>query len=238
MLDLDDKNAFATSFITRSDIRRRGLGKQTWQACMDVVAGKNIILNAAVNREDMYNKLGFVACKNRMRFSDYMFPLKKKEPSVSINVASIVDYDKSLFQKVYEYDQKIQPINRRDFIENHMNKSDIVKVVLQRDKVAGFICLRKNYKGYVIMPLYANSPDIAKQLLQPVAESLGENTDVKVGIPCGNPKAEEVFTDVGWFPIPYKPINVKLRMQTTIDYRDQRDETKVYSVMNYSYVLI
>ena len=56
MLDLDDENAFATSFITRSDLRGRGLGKQTSQACMEVVAGKNVILNAAVNREDMYKK--------------------------------------------------------------------------------------------------------------------------------------------------------------------------------------
>ena len=100
-----------------------------------------------------------------MRFIDYMFPLKRKEePPELIKVASIADYDESLFEKVFEYDQKIQPINRRDFIENHMNKSDIVKVALQRDKVVGFICLRKNYKGYVIMPLYANSLDIAKQL--------------------------------------------------------------------------
>ena len=221
------------------DLRGRGLGKQTWQACMEAVAAKNVILNAAVNREDMYIKLGFTVCTNRMRFIDYMFPLKRKEKaSELIKVASITDYDECLFEKVFEYDQKIQPINRKDFIENHMNKSDIVKVALQRDKVVGFICFRKNYKGYVIMPLYANSLDIAKQLLQPVAESLVENTDVKVGIPCGNPKAQEVFTDIGWFPMPYKPINVKLRMQTTIDHSDQIDQTKVYSVMNYSYVLI
>lgn len=239
MLSLDEKSAFVTSFITRSDLRGRGLGKKTWAACMDAVKGKNVILNAAENREGMYNKLGFKVSKTRMRFIDYMFPFKKKPNTEGIiSVASIVDYDSSMFDQVYAYDETIQPIERRDFVKNHLAKSDKAKVALQGDEVVGYICLRKNYKGFVIMPLYANTFDIARQLLRSIADSVEDNTDVKVGIPCGNPKAQDIFKDIGWYPMPIKPINVKLRMQTTVDYSDNIDETRVYSVMNYSYVLI
>ena len=153
-------------------------------------------------------------------------------------VASVVDYQESMFEKIYAYDRRIQPIERRAFVKNHIEKSDVVKVALNKEETVGFVCLRKNYKGYMIMPLYADGQDIANQLVQEVVKGIEAGTQIKLGIPNGNPSASKVFENIGWFARPYNPMHVNLRMHTHRDYSDELDESKVYSAMNYSYVLI
>ena len=239
MLSLDDTNAFVTTFITKPELRGKGIGRKVWDACMDAVKGKNVIVNAAPNREEMYNKLGFTVSKNRMEIQDYAFPLKKVEPVEKVEeVAEVFNYQPSMFDKVYAYDQLIQPIERRDFVRNHIAQSDIVKVALNDGKVVGYVCVRKNYKGFMIMPLYADNIKIARQLVHSVANSIDDDTPIKIGIPSGNEGAEEIFTDFGWFARSYNPYYVNLRMHKKVDFADSIKEKKVYSAMNYSYVLI
>ncbi len=239
MLSLDEHNAFVTVFITRPDLRGRGIGRRVWDACSATTRGKNLVINAAPNREAMYNRLGFVASKDRMLMVDHVFAMKRAasrdEPRAA---APLVDYSPDLFDRVYAYDQSIQPLERRVFVRNHLDKSDVVKVAFRDDAVVGYACLRKNFKGFMIMPLYADSPDIARLLLHGVAENVEENEQIKIGIPGGNPAAEEIFKAIGWFERPYNPLYVNLRMHTSIDYADVIDQSKVYSAMNYSYVLI
>ena len=238
MMSLDDKSAFVTTFITKPELRGKGIGKKVWAACKEAVKGKNIILNAAPDREEMYNKLGFTVSKNRMEIVDYVFPFKKNEDEKLEGASSVVDYQGSMFEKVYAYDRQIQPIERRAFVRNHTEKSDAVKVALQKDEVVGYVCLHKNYKGYMVMPLYSDTDDVAKQLLHEVVKDVEVNTQMKLGIPTGNPRAKEIFKANGWFARPYNPMYVNLRMHTTLDYADELDEKKVYSAMKYSYVLI
>ena len=238
MLSLDDKSAFVTTFITKPELRGKGIGKKVWAACEEAVKGKNIIVNAAPDREQMYNKLGFTVSKNRMEIVDYVFPFKKNEGEKLNEVSTVVDYQGSMFEKVYVYDRQIQPIERRAFVKSHIEKSDAVKVALLKGEVVGYVCLRKNYKGYMVMPLYADADDVAKQLLHAVVKNVEVNTQMKLGIPSGNPGAKEVFKSIGCFERPYNPMYVNLRMHTTLEYADELDEKKVYSAMNYSYVLI
>ena len=206
---------------------------------MERVKDKNVILNAAPDREEMYNKLGFTVSKNRMEIQDYVFPMKKIEAGKNFEeAANVVDYQPSIFEEVYAYDKGIQPIERRDFVRNHIAQSDMVRVALNDGNVVGYVCVRKNYKGVMIMPLYADCLIVARQLLHSVALSIDDGSLIKIGIPSGNSGAEEIFKDIGWFARPYNPYYVNLRMHTKVDYADDINEKKVYSAMNYSYVLI
>ena len=53
------KQLVVASFITRIDSRSKGHGKKIWKPCMDAEPGKNVILNCACSREDLYMKIGF-----------------------------------------------------------------------------------------------------------------------------------------------------------------------------------
>ena len=239
MPSLDEDNAFVTSFITKPELRGQGIGMKVWDACRKTVAGKNVIINAAPNREEMYNRLGFVTSKNRMQLIDYDFKLKRAESFKNINqVASVSDCDQSLMEKVVLYDKTIQPMEREAFLKNRFEKSDKVKVTLKDGEVVGYGCLRKGYKGFMMMPLYANTTEVARQLLKEILEGVNENEPIKIGIPKGNKKAEEMFKEIGWFSRPYDPMHVNLRMHTAVDYADQIDQSRVFSVLNYCYVLI
>ena len=77
MLSLDDESACVTTFITTPELRGKGIGKKVWAACKEAVKGKNVIINAAPNREEMYNGLGFTVSKNRMQIFDYVFQLEE-----------------------------------------------------------------------------------------------------------------------------------------------------------------
>ena len=85
-----------------------------------------------------------------------------------------------------------------------------MKVALQKDEVVGYVCLRKNYEGYMVMPLYSDTDDVAKQLLHEVVKDVEVNTQMKLGIPTGNPRAKEIFKANDWFARPYNPMYVNL----------------------------
>ncbi len=240
MLSLDEQSAFVTTFITKPELRGQGIGMKVWDACKKAVAGKNILINAAPDREKMYNRLGFVVSKNRMAIVDYVFLFKKADTlrEVQVDKSVVLDYCQSLFDGICAYDKGIQPIERAAFLKNHIEKSDKVKVTLRNGKVAGYVCLRKGYKGFMIMPLYANTTEIARQLLKEIVAGVSDNETLKIGIPNGNKEAEDLFKEVGWYSRPYNPMYVNLRMQTSTDYADNIDQSRVFSAMNYSYVLI
>ncbi len=236
MLSLDENNAFVTTFITKPEVRGHGIGTKVWAACKEAIAGKNLIVNAAPNKDQMYNKLGFIPSECRMQLIDYRFLLKRTDNFSAIqDVAQMLDYDQSLFEKVYMYDKGMQPLERKVFLKNNIEKSEKAKIALKNGEVVGYACLRKTYKGYMIQPLFADGADIAKQLLKELVQDLTENEQIKVAFPSSNTKAAEVFKEIGWSD---NPAYVILRMHTKKDLTHLIDQTRVYAVMSLSYTLI
>ncbi len=190
----------------------------------------------------MYIRMGFKTSKSRFEIQDYAFKLKNNigtKGDESTSDVTIVDYNPDLFDDLYAYDQTIQPIERKSFVKTNVDKSVQTKVAMKDGKVVGYGCSRPNYKGLMLMPLYGDDESIAAKILASLIENIEDDELIKIGIPSGNgEKARKLFHCIGWQEEPRDPMRINLRMETKSDMAEVINIQKVYSVMNYSYVII
>ncbi len=186
--------------------------------------------------------MGFKTSKSRFEIRDYGFKLKNNTNIKQFDAATevtIVDYGPTMFDDIYEYDKTIQPIERKHFVKTHIDNSVQTKVAMKNGKIVGYGCVRPNFKGFMLMPLYADDELVAGRILASLVQNIDDEELIKIGIPEGNgEKARKLFDWIGWQEEPRHPMRVNLRMETKSDLAELINVQKVYSVMNYSYVII
>jgi hypothetical protein len=88
----------------------------------------------------------------------------------------IVPYDEGLFGRIFTYDNLVQHIKpREEFLRLWFDKDQArTAVAMAGDRVLGYGCIYPTYIGYRIGPLYADSEDIAANLVQALLEVVPE----------------------------------------------------------------
>jgi hypothetical protein len=155
-------------------------------------------LDGVVEQQDNYRKSGFTFAYNNYRFAGTKTRmLAKLDTSPNGHIADLNSASDAL--KVY--DRKLFPAPRDLFLDNWLSAySHVSKVYSENGNIRGYATLRPCLTGYKVGPLFADSTDIAKALLNAVLSSIPEDHnehEVFVDMPQPNASAFALADELG-----------------------------------------
>lgn len=159
-------------FIVRDSERSKGYGAQIWQQVITRLTyypEATVLLYAVRKQIPRYQDEGFKSYQNHLRWvintSHFSFEQHKHIPHPITS--------KSL-DAIAEYDRKIFGFCRKNTLTHALSAPSIKGYMIKLDNhIEGYGLIRPCIHGHRIGPLYANSLDIAKQLLLKLLEVSG-----------------------------------------------------------------
>jgi len=151
--------AFLGFYIVRPQFRGRGYGLKIWNAALKYAGSTNIGLDGVVEQQENYKKSGFSLAYRNIRYEGVSLPSFRSFPG-------IVPVQEEHFEELLSYDFTLFPTTRPGFLKNWLHQPDsFAYMALRENKIAGYIQIRKCRRGYKTGPLFADTPEIARQLL-------------------------------------------------------------------------
>lgn len=170
-----DSFGFLGFYIVQPPFRGGGLGTEIWKMGMMHLQSRNVGLDAVLQQQKLYERLGFWPCYKSIRHQGAGTGEGKKLESIKI--LSDVPMDDLL-----AYDDRYFPVSRHAFIKSWIRQPEAFAVAaMDQDELAGYGVLRKCIYGYKIGPLFAEDELTADALFRAL---------------CGHArKGEPVFMD-------------------------------------------
>ena len=194
----DDYNGYINLYITRKAYRGMGIGRQLYEKALQSLGDRNVVLNAAWDRQDMYKTAGFMISSFKLHI--YLCPMRSvnldpagKGPMEPLTMESIKDIDIKL---LYEYDEKINLSKRFEDIKQCLQRSKFGLAVVEDGVVKGWGALSKGDLGYALSPVYADTTAVAKALIYGLLEKVPEDAQIEVAFPASNAGAQTIFDDL------------------------------------------
>ncbi len=183
---------FMGFYIVIANCRGQGYGFELWNHALSYLEGKSIGLDGVPAQQENYKKSGFLLHHNNLRYKGriegktYHYLLKA---------------DQVPFNQLVEFDATISGYERRRFLQHWITMPNTYSLVLQEnDRVKGFGTLRKCYSGFKIGPLYADSAEIAEDILLSLA-SYSKGEDLYLDIVQENSEALRLSTQYGFIKV-------------------------------------
>lgn len=149
---------FLGFYIVKPEYRGKGFGMKIWNKGLKYLDGRNIGLDGVVAQQENYKKSNFKFAYRNIR---YQGNGGGKLPDNS----SIIQLPKFNFESVNLYDRTCFPEKRREFLKSWINQPYSKSFgILKNNKLAGYGVIRKCNSAYKIGPLFADTPDLAKEL--------------------------------------------------------------------------
>ena len=148
-MSLDEFNAMATGFITRTGHRGRGIGKIVWEACKKQIKRKNLFINAIIPAISTYTKQGAILPARPFEICEIFFTLMKQFDEKFMNEIvktsyCLKTYEANMFNALDKYDATFHSIKRSHFVRVHLEKSHSVKVAYDEEgTVCGYGAVRE-----------------------------------------------------------------------------------------------
>jgi GNAT superfamily N-acetyltransferase len=163
--------------------RRRGFGIRIFRAAVARLSGRNIGLTAVAAEVPQYKKSGFAADAN----SDAVQRGRAVHRAVA---ARIVAYDAALFDAVAAYDRAVFPSARATILREWLGLPGAARVCLEDGAVRGFAVLHSGVLAPEISPCFADSVEIALDLVASLANEVPVGEAFKITVATGNPAAK------------------------------------------------
>ena len=231
---MDDSTGFIAFYVTNKTWRGKGIGRKVFDLSCQALGKRQLTLNGALDRQGMYVAGGFkVSTFTLVTYEGSIKELKLDEEEFqkkeTIEVSTIKDVG---FQKILDYDQKIHPMPRRKALKWFTDFSHVALAVTKDGVVQGWGSLYKAHRGFRLMPLYADSPELARVLLHKLVKSVSNNMEagIEVAFPDDNKDAKAMFEELG---MTRGQQNKRMFTEFDVPIQNQR----VYSVLNYHNVL-
>ncbi len=172
-VNYDDAFSFLGFYIVRPEFRHHGHGLEIAQHALAHCKGRNMGLDGVVEQQDNYRKSGFTFAYNNYRFSGTKTRmLAKLGAGPNTNTTDL----NSASQEVKAYDRKLFPASRDLFLESWLSAySHVSKLYTENGKIRGYATLRPCLTGYKVGPLFADTSEIAKNLLGALLEAIPED---------------------------------------------------------------
>lgn len=199
-MPLDNSLGYIGLFITKEDFRGHGYGTKVMKEALNSLKGRNVLLNAVEGTLDIYAKYGFK--QSEMTSIDIIGAVGKMQNAKheSINMEPISRLNVNC---ISDYDRRITSINRWDHMPQWLlSNASVCYMAVEENsgKVLGYGAIRKAHGFYKIMPLYADSDEIASALFQTLLDTVPKDTKVKLRIPIKNKdKCLQVLKPLGTF---------------------------------------
>jgi len=212
--------AFLGFYIVHPDFRGKGYGYKIWKAAIDYAGSANIGLDGLVDQQENYKKSGFQLAYRNIRFKgksrQFNYSNQNIEPISPLNFVSVLQYDADFF-----------PAKRSHFLQNWVAQPESFAFVYSVNGVVkGIVVLRKCRTGYKTGPLFADSDEIAENLLFHALSSIPAGSDYFIDIPEVNPDALKLIMNTG-----IQKVFETARMYTGPF--PEMDLSKIYSVTSF-----
>ncbi|KAG0358042.1 hypothetical protein BG005_002792 [Podila minutissima] len=222
------EQAWVGFYIVDPAQRGHGYGLKTFQHVLNKHLGNDsartsIGLDGVMAQVGNYRKSGFtnVAWQNERRHGDLVQLVEVQEAVLADKIRSggvsglrdlaTVDGAQLAAMEV-QYSGLKRPEFVRRWVQFHSGVQETkhrfgTAVLAEDGKVLGFGCIRPAQTSYRIGPIYASSPEVAKQILVKMAidvvetdkrHPLGVPLEIDIDVPNTNKHAVELFDGLGW----------------------------------------
>ncbi|MCF8357853.1 MAG: GNAT family N-acetyltransferase [Prolixibacteraceae bacterium] len=179
---------FIGLYIVKPGYRKEGFSIRLYNAVMEYMNGRNRGLDGVVTQQENYAKLGYKIAHNNIRCVGKTF----KAGETFHDVVSIADID---FDNLVAFDASFFPVRRPQFLEKWLVQPGIRAFAkLTGGNIAGYGVIRECRQGYKIGPLFAKTPEIARELLVTLVGSVKAGELFYLDIPEVN-KAAKMLTE-------------------------------------------
>jgi len=186
-----DSFGFLGLYIVRPQFRGKGYGTLLWEAAVHYLKGRNVGLDAVVENEEIYQRLGFNSAYHSYRYRGEGLGSSEDTPG-------IFNLTQSSMELLMSYDAPFFPAPRGGFLESWIGQRGSIALGLRRKaRLQGYGVLRPCREGFKIGPLFANEPSSAEDLLRALMASAPVGEPVFLDVPQPNPAAEDLANDWG-----------------------------------------
>ncbi|RNL70469.1 GNAT family N-acetyltransferase [Streptomyces sp. I6] len=194
-----DDYGFIGLYITRADVRGRGLGSRMWRAAQSRLEGRLIGLDAVPAWQDLYIARGLRSHWRNIHFCG----VPRQQDTVSAPL-ELVDAATLPFEVVTAYDRRFFPAPRDAFLAAWTRMPGVKAITaLLEGLVVGFGVSRPSRQTRSrVGPLYADSPEAAAAVLRGLAAA-APGRAVVIDVPETNAPALATIAGLGLRPDAY-----------------------------------
>lgn len=175
----DNTLAFFGLLIVKPEYRDKGYGLAITQARLNYVGDRTVGLDGVVNMQAAYNTNGFYLLHRNFR---YQLSVKAQAKQVPF----ITPLSQIAWNTLLDYDTKYFSVARSLFLKQWISQPDSFSYAYYKDdRLQGYALIRPCIVGYKIGPLFADTPEIAEQLLTTLLHKAAGQT-VFIDIPETN----------------------------------------------------
>lgn len=138
-----------------------GIGRELMTRVLDAVKGRNVILNATVAGQPLYEKLGFVACGKIFQHQGTAFQPPMVTLPTGERLRPVVPSDGP---KLAELASRASGVRRDAVIAEVLEQGDGIAIECNGE-LTGFALIRRFGRGYTIGPVVAPDTERAKALI-------------------------------------------------------------------------
>jgi len=181
-VDIGNSRAIVVSFITKPELRGRGIGTRVIKKVLEQFENYEMIVNSAVGREKMYERLGMkkvlyqtnqLICRPKIGRKDE----KREFPKIEVL---------SRIEEVFEFDQKITKSERKNILKWFFETSEKGYVAKnEHGEIKGYSLVRKTPLGISLSPFYAQTETTLSEILENVISDFPA-CDVQICLPIEN----------------------------------------------------
>jgi hypothetical protein len=183
---------FIGFYIVIECFRHQGYGIRLWNKALEYLGNISIGLDGVTSKLHDYEKSNFNLCYKSKRFEGR---LHAKENKKLINLCDLP------FEHFNEFDKAIFGLDRTHFLQKWITRKNsyaLAKVI--DEKIVGYGVIRKCSKGYKIAPLFADSKEIANEILQALVAKIGFSP-FYLDIPLQNKEALDLAIHYNMIPV-------------------------------------
>lgn len=180
----DEHFAFCGLYIVKPEFRGEGYGLQLTNERLKYIGNRISGLDAVLERVKTYSKIGYKAVYSTTRY-------QLIAPHMSfVENAALVPLENGFLDEVVRYEKSLFPAIRQQFLKNWITQPESYALgYCHQRKLQGYAVIRPCEVGYKVGPLFADSIDIAEQLLQGLLKKVPEKSPVFFDVPELNKNA-------------------------------------------------
>jgi len=183
---------FIGFYLVKPEYGGLGYGFQIWQAALNYLSGCNIGLDGVTAQQANYQKSGFTLAYANVRYQGIVKGLNEQVNTnrSEIMLNQIRPLNQLNFIQIAEYENEFFPSERHAFLQQWIEQENsIAFAYLKGETLMGYGVMRQCLEGYKIAPLFANTPDIAAELLSALVDTLTIGESYYLDVPSCHQEA-------------------------------------------------
>ncbi len=188
-----DSFGFTGFYIIKKELRGKWYGVELGKRAMSYLGVRNIGIDGVVKKIKNYEKFGFTLAHRNIRYEG---------TGGGPGSAGVVELAAIPFEAIVSYDAGIFPAQRAAFLQQWIIQPDGAALgFLDEKTLRGYGVIRPCRTGFKIGPLFADSLDIARRLLDALTGRVPALTPVFLDIPAINTAALALARDHRMTPV-------------------------------------